>query len=127
MTEHYIDGGGNIPVRSWARRKERDMAIPIQDLFERLRLLVIQHGTKEDVDALRGARPRRSLEMMRGRNMDEPTLAETVARIVCRHDVPYNWQGRNRDAWVEIQWKAYIPVANAILADPSLRAALSQS
>lgn len=32
MSEYYIDGGGNIPVRSWAKpRKERTMGITYGD------------------------------------------------------------------------------------------------
>jgi hypothetical protein len=55
-------GGGSRLVYDKARRtivaapNERQKAN--QELFERLRLLVIQHGTQEDVDALHELRER---------------------------------------------------------------------
>jgi hypothetical protein len=41
---------------------------------------------------------------------------EALARELCRQDIPWNWQGKNREAWVEIQWRGYLKSADAILA-----------
>jgi len=73
----------------------------------------------EIVDRQRDARTKAAAILaLVGEPQTAPQLdPERVARIICRQDVPYNWQGKNRDAWVEIQWKGYLPRANALIAD----------
>lgn len=48
--------------------------------------------------------------------IDRMPSREAVARELCRQDIPWNWQGKNRDAWVEIEWKGYLKKADAIRA-----------
>lgn len=46
----------------------------------------------------------------------DPEAREAVARAICGKFTPYNLQGKNREAWVEIEWRGYLSIADAALA-----------